>query len=58
MPYDLAVFPEANTYLCTYSLQEPSMHALARVLSGESRASGRLPVSIPGIYPRGYREEY
>jgi beta-N-acetylhexosaminidase len=57
MPYDLAVFPQADTYLCAYSLQEPSMHALARVLFGETRAAGRLPVSIPGIYPRGYREE-
>ena len=57
MPYDLAAFPEAQTYLCTYSILEPCMHALARVLFGETSASGRLPVSIPGIYPRGYREE-
>jgi beta-N-acetylhexosaminidase len=57
MPYDLATFPEASTYLCTYSVLEPSMHALARVLFGEAYACGRLPVSIPGIYPRGHREE-
>jgi beta-N-acetylhexosaminidase len=57
MPSDLAVFPRADTYLCTYSLLEPSMHALAQVLFGERFATGRLPVSIPGIYPIGYREE-
>jgi beta-N-acetylhexosaminidase len=53
LPYDLATFPEAPTYLCTYSLLEPSMEALARILCGEAKASGRLPVSIPGLYPRG-----
>jgi beta-N-acetylhexosaminidase len=57
MPYDLGVFPEAETYLCTYSLLEPSMHALAGVLFGERIATGRLPVSIPGMYPVGYREK-
>jgi beta-N-acetylhexosaminidase len=57
MPYDLAAFPEAQTYLCTYSLLEPSMQAVVRVLFGELTASGRLPVSIPGLYPCGHREE-
>jgi beta-N-acetylhexosaminidase len=53
LPYDLAAFPQAPTYLCTYSLLEPSMQALARTLCGETQARGRLPVSIPGLYPRG-----
>lgn len=57
MPYDLEAFPEAPTYLCTYSLLEPSMHALAQVLSGTAPACGRLPVSIPGMYPINYRED-
>jgi beta-N-acetylhexosaminidase len=51
MPYDLISFPQAPTYLCTYSLLEPSMLALSKVLYGEIQASGKLPVSIPGIYP-------
>jgi beta-N-acetylhexosaminidase len=57
MPYDLGAFPEAPTYLCTYSLLDPCMLALAKVLCGETQALGRLPVSIPGMYPIGYREE-
>jgi beta-N-acetylhexosaminidase len=57
MPYDLGSFPDAPTYLCTYSLLDPCMLALAKVLCGETRAYGRLPVSIPGMYPVGYREE-
>lgn len=57
MPYDLASFPSASTYLCAYSLLEPSMRALARVLFGQAEALGRLPVSIPGLYPRGHSLE-
>ncbi len=55
MPYDLTVFEQAATYLCTYSIQSPSMNALAKVLFGKLEAQGRLPVSIPGLYPNGYR---
>jgi beta-N-acetylhexosaminidase len=49
LPYDLACFPQAPTYLCTYSILEPSMQALARVLTGLAPAPGRLPVTIPGL---------
>jgi beta-N-acetylhexosaminidase len=54
LPYDLAAFPSAPTYLCTYSVHEPSMRALAAVLFGALEPQGRLPVSIPGFYPRGH----
>jgi len=57
MPYDLQVFPDAPTYICTYSILEPSMRALAQALWGEFRCTGRLPVSIPDIYPLGYGYE-
>ena len=50
LPYDLMAFPEAQTYLCTYGIQEPSMFALAKILFGEIPAQGKLPVSIPGLY--------
>ena len=54
MPYDLAAFPQAKTYLCTYSIQEPSLRALARVLFDPVKLHGRLPVTIPGLYPLGF----
>lgn len=54
LPYDLLQFPSAPTYLCTYSIQQPSMDALADVLFGRIPARGRLPVAIPGIYPVGH----
>lgn len=56
MPYVLAVFPDAQTYLGTYSIQEPSLQALARGLFGQIEFQGRLPVSIPGLHPAGFRQ--
>ncbi|MBL8045587.1 MAG: glycoside hydrolase family 3 C-terminal domain-containing protein [Anaerolineales bacterium] len=46
LPYDLQAFPNAPTYVCTYSLHAASMHALARGLWGELKFTGQLPVSI------------
>jgi len=46
-PYDLAAYPRARTHICTYSIQEPAMRALAAVLWGEIPFQGKLPVRIP-----------
>jgi beta-N-acetylhexosaminidase len=54
LPYDLTVFPEAQTYVCTYSILEPSMQALAKALFGQIKFAGQLPVSIPGLYAVGH----
>jgi beta-N-acetylhexosaminidase len=54
LPYDLAAVPEAKTYLCTYSILEPSIRVLTRALFDPARIHGRLPVTIPGLYPRGF----
>lgn len=58
LPYDLAMFPAAQTYVCTYGILEPSMKALAKALFGQIRFQGRLPVSIPGLYAVGYAKTY
>ncbi|HMB24612.1 MAG TPA: glycoside hydrolase family 3 C-terminal domain-containing protein, partial [Anaerolineales bacterium] len=49
LPYDLAAFPQASTYVCTYSILKPSMRAVAKALFGHSAMTGRLPVSIPSM---------
>lgn len=54
LPYDLAAFPQASTFLCTYGILEPSMRAAAKVLFGLGGMKGRLPVSIPGLYEAGH----
>ena len=64
-PYDIAYFPQAETYLATYGFRAVSMEALARVLFGEVNPSGKLPVSIPvagnpkeTLYPYGHGLRY
>ena len=52
-PYDLQAFPKLHTYLVTYEYTRPALVAAVRVLFGEKRALGHLPVSIPGfLYQR------
>ena len=46
-PYDIAYFDEAPTYLATYCYQGVSMESLAKVLYGEIKPAGKLPVDIP-----------
>jgi beta-N-acetylhexosaminidase len=47
-PWDLQAYSEAGTHLCTYSILDPSLAALADVLFGRARAMGSLPVSAGG----------
>jgi beta-N-acetylhexosaminidase len=53
-PYDLALFPELPTYVCTYGIHPPSLRAVAAALFGKAGFPGHLPVSIPGLYPVGH----
>ena len=46
-PYDIIALPGVGTYLAAYSYNAVSVRAAARVLLGEARATGRLPVDIP-----------
>jgi beta-N-acetylhexosaminidase len=48
-PWDLLTYPEAATHVCTYSILEPSLEALAGALFGERGFPGRLPVRIDGL---------
>ena len=46
-PYDLPVYPSAETHLCAYSIQQPMMTALAAALFGEISFQGTLPAGMP-----------
>ncbi|MGZ8600506.1 MAG: glycoside hydrolase family 3 protein [Actinomycetota bacterium] len=53
-PFDLARYPQAPTYACSYGLLPPTLEALAEVLFGMLPARGRLPASIPGLHAAGH----
>ncbi|MDI6699052.1 MAG: glycoside hydrolase family 3 N-terminal domain-containing protein [Candidatus Saccharicenans sp.] len=53
-PYFLRHFPEIDGYLCFYRNTPETQELAALALAGEIRISGRLPVSLPGLYPRGH----
>jgi beta-N-acetylhexosaminidase len=52
-PYLLQSFPELRTYLVTYGDMPSLQEAAARALLGQIDVSGKLPISLPGLYPRG-----
>jgi beta-N-acetylhexosaminidase len=52
-PYLLQSFPELRTYLVAYGDMPSLQEAAARALTGNIDVTGRLPISLPGLYPRG-----
>ena len=53
-PYFLRHFPEVDAYVCLYRATAEAQAVAARALAGGLDVSGRLPVSIPGLYPVGH----
>jgi beta-N-acetylhexosaminidase len=45
-PYDLVAFPQVKTYIACYENRPLMMKSLAKVLTGELKAQGKLPVTI------------
>ena len=52
-PYTGGSVPGLQAYMCTFSNTPGSAKSLAAALFGEIPIHGRLPVSIPGLAPRG-----
>ena len=52
-PYLLESFRGLRTYVVTYGDMPALQQAAARALLGEIDVVGRLPISLPGLYPRG-----
>ncbi|MNW96890.1 putative lipoprotein YbbD precursor [compost metagenome] len=50
-PYDINEVPEITTYLCAYENRPPAVDALAKVLIGQIRPPGQLPVSLNSKFP-------
>ncbi|MBO4674701.1 MAG: glycoside hydrolase family 3 protein [Elusimicrobiaceae bacterium] len=48
-PYDIAHYPQAATVLATYGLNKYVLQTTARIILGEIKPQGKMPVVIPGI---------
>lgn len=53
-PYFLRHFPEVDAYICMYRNTPETQDIAALALTGEMDIGGKLPVSIPGLYPIGH----
>ncbi|HMJ09302.1 MAG TPA: glycoside hydrolase family 3 N-terminal domain-containing protein, partial [Pyrinomonadaceae bacterium] len=52
-PYILSSFPNLKTYLVAYGDMSSLQRAAARSIVGTQDITGKLPISLPGLYPRG-----
>ena len=46
-PYELAGFPEIDSYLCSFSFRPCAAKAAAECLLGQIKSGGRTPVTVP-----------
>lgn len=51
-PFDLLAYPLVPAFIAAYSDVPASVEIAAAILFGEVPPQGRLPVEIPGLYPR------
>jgi beta-N-acetylhexosaminidase len=53
-PYLIESFPQIQTYICTYAMATSSEISAVKALFGEIQNHAKLPVTLPGIAPRGF----
>lgn len=52
-PYILSAFPDLKTYLVAYGDMAGLQKAAGRAVFGQQDITGRLPITLPGLHPRG-----
>jgi beta-N-acetylhexosaminidase len=57
-PYDIEAFPDVPAYLTAYGFRSVSLQAAVETVFGDNQPKGRLPVTIPGLYPYGHGLRY
>ncbi len=53
-PYTAELLTDVPALMLTYDLGDLAELAAARAIAGESAIGGKLPVSLPGLFPRGH----
>ena len=52
-PYVLGSFPQLKTYIVAYGDMPSLQRAAARAILGTQDITGKLPITLPGLHPRG-----
>jgi beta-N-acetylhexosaminidase len=52
-PYILSSFPEMKNYIVAYGDMPSLQRAAAGSILGTQDVTGKLPISLPGLHPRG-----
>jgi len=52
-PYAATFLPELPSVLLTYDFYDRAERSAVRALAGEAAISGRLPITLPGLFERG-----
>jgi beta-N-acetylhexosaminidase len=53
-PYLIESLPQIQTYICTYAMAPTSETRAVKALFGEVQNHSKLPVTLPGVAPRGF----
>jgi len=53
-PYDIRKLPEVKTYIATYGFRKVQLEAFFKILCGEIRPQGKLPITINHSYKKGF----
>jgi len=53
-PLDLLLYPEVKSYLAVYECRPLALSSAAKVLLGDLKATGTLPLEISPAYPFGW----
>ena len=53
-PYVLAHVPTMPSYIVTYDTTPLAENAMVKAVTGEIEFNGKLPISLPGLYPIGH----
>ena len=53
-PYTAIGLPEMPAILLTYDISDHAEAAAVRALCGEAPIGGKLPIALPGFFPRGH----
>jgi beta-N-acetylhexosaminidase len=53
-PYLIESFPQIQTYICTYAMASTSEISVVKALFGEIQNQAKLPITLPGVAPRGF----